>query len=125
MPAYFNSDQRYATKLAAQLAGIACERIINEPSAAALTAWEKEKFGKNKEELTLKNEEEETTNQYMLVFDFGGGTLDVSIVDCLPVYHCNRLLFCQCLLTAPALEYKRHLLLPAKSFPVKLILCTK
>ena len=38
--------------------------------------------GKNKEELTLKNEEEETTNQYMLVFDFGGGTLDVSIVDC-------------------------------------------
>ena len=82
VPAYFNSDQRYATKLAAQLAGIACERIINEPSAAALTAWEKEKFGKNKEELTLKNEEEETTNQYMLVFDFGGGTLDVSIVDC-------------------------------------------
>lgn len=66
VPAYFNNDQRYATKLAAELAGIYCERIINEPSAAALTARQTDM-------------EEE---QCMLVFDFGGGTLDVSIVDC-------------------------------------------
>ncbi len=65
VPAYFNNDQRYATKLAAQLAGIYCERLINEPSAAALTAW--------------RGDEEES---YLLVFDFGGGTLDISIVDC-------------------------------------------
>lgn len=65
VPAYFNNDQRYATKLAAQLAGIVCERIINEPSAAALTARGKE-----------------AAEQCLLVFDFGGGTLDVSIVDC-------------------------------------------
>lgn len=65
VPAYFNNDQRYATKLAAQLADIYCERLINEPSAAALTAW--------------REDEEES---YLLVFDFGGGTLDISIVDC-------------------------------------------
>jgi len=64
VPAYFNNDQRYATKQAAQLAGIYCERLINEPSAAALTA---------------RREEEES---FLLVFDFGGGTLDISIVDC-------------------------------------------
>lgn len=66
VPAYFNNDQRYATKLAAELAGLYCERMINEPSAAALAA-------------RRECMEEE---QFMLVFDFGGGTLDVSIVDC-------------------------------------------
>lgn len=66
VPAYFNNDQRYATKLAAEFAGIYCERIINEPSAAALTARQEDTDGE----------------ECMLVFDFGGGTLDVSIVDC-------------------------------------------
>lgn len=66
VPAYFNNDQRYATKLAAEIAGIYCERIINEPSAAALTVRKMDMEGE----------------QLFLVFDFGGGTLDVSIVDC-------------------------------------------
>lgn len=66
VPAYFNNDQRYATKLAAELAGIYCERIINEPSAAALTC----------------RQQGGVEEQLMLVFDFGGGTLDISIVDC-------------------------------------------
>ena len=74
VPAYFNNDQRYATKLAAELAGIVCERMINEPSAAALTVREEEIFGKTKEN--------EVSEQCLLVFDFGGGTLDVSVVDC-------------------------------------------
>lgn len=65
VPAYFNNDQRYATKQAAQLAGIYCERLINEPSAAALTAHR-----------------EDGEERVLLVFDFGGGTLDISIVDC-------------------------------------------
>lgn len=65
VPAYFNNDQRYATKQAAELAGIYCERLINEPSAAALTAWQ-----------------EDDEERILLVFDFGGGTLDISIVDC-------------------------------------------
>lgn len=73
VPAYFNNDQRYATKLAAELAGIRCERIINEPSAAALTVRGEEIFGKSPKE---------ASEQYLLVFDFGGGTLDVSVVDC-------------------------------------------
>lgn len=66
VPAYFNNDQRYATKMAAELAGIYCERIINEPSAAALVGRHEDAEGE----------------QLLLVFDFGGGTLDVSIVDC-------------------------------------------
>ena len=66
VPAYFDNEQRYATKVAAKLAGIKCQRILNEPSAAALAA-------------RYQNTEDE---EYMLVFDFGGGTLDVSIVDC-------------------------------------------
>ena len=73
VPAYFNNDQRYATKLAAELAGIVCDRIINEPSAAALTVQEEEIFRKTAEE---------AAEQCLLVFDFGGGTLDVSVVDC-------------------------------------------
>jgi len=66
VPAYFNNDQRYATKVAAKLAGVTCNRIINEPSAAALSC-------------RMKEPEKEQT---VLVFDFGGGTLDVSIVEC-------------------------------------------
>lgn len=65
VPAYFNDNQRYATKEAGRLAGIHVERLVNEPSAAALTASR------------ISGEEEGT----YLVFDFGGGTLDVSVVD--------------------------------------------
>lgn len=65
VPAYFNDNQRYATKEAGKLAGIKVERLINEPSAAALAASR------------LSGKEE----QSYLIFDFGGGTLDVSVVD--------------------------------------------
>lgn len=65
VPAYFNDKQRYATKQAGQLAGLKVERLVNEPSAAALAcSLEKNEAGS------------------YLVFDFGGGTLDVSIVEC-------------------------------------------
>lgn len=64
VPAYFNDNQRAATKEAGLLAGLKVERLINEPSAAALAGrMQQEKEG------------------VYLVFDFGGGTLDVSIVD--------------------------------------------
>ena len=66
VPAYFNDLARNATKNAGKLAGLNVNRIINEPSAAALAYQH------------LKQEEEAT----LLVFDFGGGTLDVSLVDC-------------------------------------------
>ncbi len=65
VPAYFNDNQRYATKEAGRLAGIHVERLVNEPSAAALAASR------------ISGEEEGS----YLVFDFGGGTLDVSVVD--------------------------------------------
>lgn len=65
VPAYFNDKMRVATKQAAELAGIKCERLINEPSAAALAY--------------LHNHEWKD-GTYMVV-DFGGGTLDVSIID--------------------------------------------
>ena len=66
VPAYFNDMARNATKRAGQIAGWKVERIINEPSAAALACQN-------------TRQSEETT---MLVFDFGGGTLDVSLVEC-------------------------------------------
>ena len=66
VPAYFNDNQRASTKRAGFLAGLTVERILNEPSAAALTC-------------RLYDREVDFT---ALVFDFGGGTLDVSIVDC-------------------------------------------
>lgn len=65
VPAYFYDEQRQATKLAGTLAGIRVERIINEPSAAALDAY----YGSNEEKT-------------FLVVDLGGGTLDVSVVEC-------------------------------------------
>lgn len=64
VPAYFNDDKRYATKNAGALAGLTVERLINEPSAVALKHH-------------MENEEMEN----FLVFDFGGGTLDVSMVE--------------------------------------------
>ena len=63
VPAYFNAKQRRATKLAGEIIGVKVDRLINEPSAAAIACHE---------------EEFET----FVVFDFGGGTLDVSVVDC-------------------------------------------
>lgn len=66
VPAYFNDNQRCATKLAAQLAGLTVKRLINEPSAAALYHRYSTQGG----------------DSQMMIVDFGGGTLDVSIVDC-------------------------------------------
>lgn len=63
VPAYFNAKQRRATKVAGEIIGVKVERLINEPSAAAIACHE---------------DEFET----FIVFDFGGGTLDVSVVDC-------------------------------------------
>lgn len=65
VPAYFNNDQREATKVAGKIAGLDVVRIINEPTAAALS------YGIDK-----KNKE-----QKILVYDLGGGTFDVSILD--------------------------------------------
>ena len=65
VPAYFNDAQRQATKDAGKIAGLEVERIINEPTAAALA------FGVDK----LDKE------QKVLVYDLGGGTFDVSILD--------------------------------------------
>ena len=65
VPAYFNDNQRFATKEAGKLAGLKVERLVNEPSAAALAASR------------ISGDEEGS----YLVFDFGGGTLDVSVVD--------------------------------------------
>ena len=65
VPAYFNDAQRQATKDAGKIAGLEVERIINEPTAAALA------FGIDK----LEKE------QKVLVYDLGGGTFDVSILD--------------------------------------------
>ena len=64
VPAYFNDAQRQATKDAGKIAGLDVKRIINEPTAAALS------YG-------LDNEEE----QKIMVYDLGGGTFDVSIID--------------------------------------------
>lgn len=65
VPAYFNDAQRYATKLAGKFAGINIDRIINEPAAAALA----------------KKLESEIDDDSFIVVDFGGGTLDISVVE--------------------------------------------
>ncbi|TDI81138.1 MAG: molecular chaperone DnaK [Bacteroidetes bacterium] len=65
VPAYFNDSQRQATKEAGEIAGLVVERIINEPTAAALA------YGMDKKD----------TDQKIVVFDFGGGTHDVSILE--------------------------------------------
>jgi len=66
VPAYFSDAQRKATRTAGELAGVRVERLINEPTAAALA------YG-------LQTREEESR---FLVFDLGGGTFDVSILEC-------------------------------------------
>ena len=65
VPAYFNDAQRQATKDAGKIAGLNVKRIVNEPTAAALA------YGLDKQ----------GTDQRILVFDLGGGTFDVSILD--------------------------------------------
>ena len=65
VPAYFNDDQRQATKDAGKVAGLDVKRIINEPTAAALA------YGLDKED----------SEQTILVFDLGGGTFDVSVLE--------------------------------------------
>ena len=64
VPAYFNDAQRQATKDAGKIAGLDVKRIINEPTAAALA------YGFNKK-----------TNEKIAVFDFGGGTFDISVLE--------------------------------------------
>jgi molecular chaperone DnaK len=64
VPAYFNDSQRQATKEAGEIAGLKVERIINEPTAAALA------YGLDRKK-----------NEKVAVFDFGGGTFDISILD--------------------------------------------
>ncbi|MDQ0360851.1 Hsp70 family protein [Breznakia pachnodae] len=64
VPAYFNSKERSATKKVGDLLGIKVERLINEPSAASVACHSSDDF------------------ETFIVFDFGGGTLDVSVVDC-------------------------------------------
>ena len=65
VPAYFNDSQRQATKDAGKIAGLEVERIINEPTAAALS------YGLEKE----------TEDQVIMIYDLGGGTFDVSILE--------------------------------------------
>ncbi|OGG39959.1 molecular chaperone DnaK [Candidatus Kaiserbacteria bacterium GWA2_50_9] len=64
VPAYFNDDQRSATKAAGEIAGLNVKRIINEPTAAALA------YGFNKKK-----------DEKIAVFDFGGGTFDISVLE--------------------------------------------
>lgn len=65
VPAYFNDSQRTATKNAASIAGLECSKILNEPTAACMC------YGLDKRE----------DNQKVLIFDLGGGTFDVSILN--------------------------------------------
>ena len=65
VPAYFNNEQRQATKEAGEIAGLKVERIVNEPTAAALA------YGLDKQNKDMK----------IVVFDFGGGTFDVSVLE--------------------------------------------
>jgi len=65
VPAYFNDAQRKATKRAGELAGLKVERLINEPTAAAIA------YGLHKQKLNTK----------FLIFDLGGGTFDISILE--------------------------------------------
>lgn len=66
VPAYFDDVRRKATKKAGAIAGVQVERLINEPSAAALACRMEDNSGES----------------VYLVFDFGGGTLDISVVEC-------------------------------------------
>src|SRR6202008_3154847 len=64
VPAYFNDAQRKATKDAGEIAGLSVKRVINEPTAAALA------YGFNKKK-----------DEKIVVYDFGGGTFDISVLE--------------------------------------------
>ena len=64
VPAYFDDSQRQATKNAGEIAGLKVSRILNEPTAAAFA------YGLNKEK-----------NEKIVVYDFGGGTFDISVLE--------------------------------------------
>ena len=104
VPAYFNDAQRKATRLAATQAGLEVLRIINEPTAASLAYGLDKKLPKNKrlatvsslytsfelnlgekyiDENTEKNEEEDEDERLIIVFDLGGGTFDVTLLNIL------------------------------------------
>ena len=80
VPAYFNDAQRAATRDAGKIAGLDVKRIINEPTAAALAYG----FGKNKprrEAVGVPTEASGKKDEKVVVFDFGGGTFDVSVLE--------------------------------------------
>ena len=96
VPAYFNNGQREATKKAGELAGLTVLRIINEPTAAALGYGLDKKYGKlnktnivnnflklenNKDDSDTVTDNDEFDQKNILVFDLGGGTFDVSLVN--------------------------------------------
>ena len=70
VPAYFNDSQRQATKEAGEVAGLKVRRIINEPTAAALA------YGLDKKDKDIN----------VAVFDLGGGTFDISILELVMVF---------------------------------------
>ena len=75
VPAHFNNNQKMATKRAGELAGLKVLRILNEPTAAAIA------YG-----LEVKHHRQSTEKKYVLVYDLGGGTFDVTI---LIIEECN------------------------------------
>ena len=97
VPAYFTNNQREATKKAAKLAGLEVLRIINEPTAAALAYGIDKKYGKlvnttiinnffkleenNENCETFREEKNELIEKNILVFDLGGGTFDISLLN--------------------------------------------
>jgi len=81
VPAYFNNSQREATKKAGEIAGFIVERIINEPTAAALAYGLKEKKKTKTGDDDDDDEDEKNSEEKILVFDLGGGTFDVSILS--------------------------------------------
>ena len=96
VPAYFNDSQRKATKDAGAIAGLDVKRIINEPTAAALA------YGFDKKK-----------NEKIVVYDFGGGTFDVSVLeiggDVIEVIHKNKKPSPDWIRIAKTAEAKRHI----------------
>jgi len=79
VPAYFNDAQRHSTRDAGIIAGLYVERIINEPTAAAI-AYGIRSSSSNEGKAKEEHEEEEEEEQNVLVYDFGGGTFDVTLL---------------------------------------------
>ena len=75
VPAYFTDSQRKATQDAGKIAGLNVLRIINEPTAAAMA------YGLDRKKKMVIEGEEDPDNYHVLVFDLGGGTLDVSLLE--------------------------------------------